>query len=396
MTPMDTRHSILPRYLKMQLPQGQSAFLWGARQTGKSTYLKSHYPDSICYNLLKNDEYVRFVKAPERLREEVLSLSPAEYQFPIIIDEIQKIPELLDEVHYLIENSPAYFILCGSSARKLKRLGVNLLGGRAWRYEFYPLVYPEIPDFDLLRALNHGLIPAHYLTDNWEKSAKAYVNSYLKEEIQAEGLVRNLRAFANFLDVAAFSNGELINYSNIASDCGVDSKTVKEYYQILVDTLLGNYLYPYKDTKKRKDFISVPKFYLFDVGITNRLMKRQIPELQGDIAGRAFEHYIFMELLAYRGLSDLEFDISFWRVQSGLEVDFILGDGEVAIEVKINDNLKKSNLKGLLAFQQSYNPKKTIIVNTSPRRRKLTDDGQDIDVYPWREFLESLWAGLII
>lgn len=285
--------------------------------------------------------------------------------------------------------------MCGSSARKLKRLGVNLLGGRAWRYEFYPLVYPEIPDFDLLRALNHGLIPSHYLTDDWEKSAKAYVNDYLKEEVQMEGLVRNLRAFANFLDVAAFCNGELINYSSIASDCGVDSKTVKEFYQILVDTLLGYYLQPYKSKKKRKDFVSTPKFYLFDVGVTNRLLKRSIPELRGDAAGRAFEHYILMELLAYRGLNEREFDICFWRVQSGLEVDFILGDGEVAIEVKINDNLKTSNLKGLHAFEE-YRPKKLIVVNTSPRPRKLTDHGMEISVYPWRYFLEKLWAGEII
>ncbi|MBX9587597.1 MAG: AAA family ATPase [Gammaproteobacteria bacterium] len=393
---MNTQHVILPRYLDLELPRKQSAFLWGARKTGKSTYLKTKFPESAYYNLLKNDVYIRLLKSPQLLREEVLSLDDASYQHPIIIDEIQKVPALLDEVHYLIENSPANFILCGSSARKLKRMDVNLLGGRAWRYEFYPLVYPEIPDFDLLRALNYGLIPSHYLADHWEKSAKAYVNDYLKEEIQAEALVRDLRSFANFLDIAAFSNGELINYTNIASDCGVDNKTVKEYYQILVDTLLGHYLYPYKENKKRKDLTRTPKFYLFDVGITNRLMKRQIAALQGDVAGRLLEHYILMELMAYRGLNNLEFEISFWRVQSGLEVDFILGDGEVAIEVKINDILKKSNLKGLHAFQESYRPKKSIVVNTSPRRRKLTDSGQDIDVYPWREFLEDLWAGKII
>lgn len=389
------QHDLLIRYLTMDLPEGQSAFLWGARKTGKSTYLKTRYPNAISYNLLKNDVYIRLLKNPERLREEILALNNADYKHPIIIDEIQKVPALLDEIHYLIENSPAYFILCGSSARKLKNLGVNLLGGRAWRYEFYPLVYSEIPNFDLLRALNHGLIPSHYLVDNWQRSAKAYVNDYLKEEIQTEGLVRNLKAFANFLDVAAFSNGELINYSNIASDCGVDSKTVKEFYQILVDTLLGYYLYPYKGKKKRKDFINTPKFYLFDVGVTNRLLKRSIPELRGDAAGRALEHYILMELMAYRGLNDLDFDISFWRLHNGLEVDFILGDGEVAIEVKINDNLKTSNLKGLHAFAQ-YHPKKMIVVNTSPRPRKLTDSGAEILVYPWRDFLEKLWGGEII
>lgn len=386
----------LKRYLTMDLPPGQSTFLWGARKTGKSTYLKSHYPNAIYYDLLKNDVYMRLLKNPERLREEVLSLSEEALEQPIIIDEIQKVPALLDEVHYLIENSPAYFILCGSSARKLKRMDINLLGGRAWRFEFYPFVYPEIPDFDLLKALNTGLIPSHYFASHWKKTAKAYVNDYLKEEIKNEGLVRNLASFANFLDVAAFSNGELINYSNIASDCGIDNKTVKDFYQILVDTLLGYYLHPFKNKKMRKDTISTPKFYLFDVGITNRLMKREIPELRGDIAGKAFEHYILMELFAYRGLNDLEFDISFWRVQSGLEVDFILGNAEVAIEVKINDNIKKSNLKGLHAFIETYHPKKAIVINTSPEPRKLTDDGKIIDVYPWRVFLEKLWAGEII
>lgn len=391
---MATTH--FTRYLKMDLPEKQSAFLWGARKTGKSTYLKECYPSAVTYNLLLSDVYLRLIQAPYLLREEVLALSPEACQQPIIIDEIQKVPALLDEVHNLIENSPASFILCGSSARKLKRLGVNLLGGRAWRYEFYPLVYPEIPDFDLLRALNYGLIPSHYLASNWEKATKAYINDYLIEEIQNEGLVRNLAAFANFLDVAAFSNGELINYSNIASDCGVNNKTVKEYYQILVDTLLGYYVEPFKNVKKRKDFVSTSKFYLFDVGITNRIMKRQIPELRGDIAGRAFEHFIFMELMAYRGLNDREFDIQFWRVPSGLEVDFILGNGEIAIEVKINDNLRKSNLQGLHAFAESFKPKKSIVVNTSPNPRKLTDGGHVIDVLPWRHFLEMLWAGEII
>ena len=189
-----------PRYLKMRLPSGQSAFLWGARKTGKSFYLKRHFPDSVCYDLLETDLYFRLLKEPHLFREEVLALSEAALSHPIIVDEIQKIPVLLDEVHWLIENSAAYFILCGSSARKLKNTGVNLLGGRAWRYEFFPLVYPEIEQFDLLQALQRGLIPSHYHAKNWSKTARSYVNDYLKEEIKAESLVRNLAAFAQFLD----------------------------------------------------------------------------------------------------------------------------------------------------------------------------------------------------
>lgn len=385
------------RYLKLNLPKGQSAFLWGARKTGKSFYLKKHFPESKFYNLLETDLYFRLLKEPHLLREEILALDKKQLSLPIIIDEVQKIPKLLDEVHYLIEEAHVSFILCGSSARKLRREGVNLLGGRAWRYEFFPLVYPEIPNFDLLHALNYGLIPTHYTAKHWSKTTKAYINDYLKEEIKEEGLTRHLRAFAQFLDVAGYSNGEMLNYSNISRDCGIDSKTVKEYYQILCDTLLGYFLYPYKDKVKREDLVATPKFYFFDVGLVNRLKERSIKALKGKEAGEAFEHYIFMELNAYRGLNDLEFPITFWRTQSGEEVDFILGEGEVAIEIKISEEIRKEDLKGLLSFQEQYHPKKTLLVNTSPRRRKIKGVGeQDIDVIPWKDFLDMLWSGKII
>lgn len=325
-----------------------------------------------------------------------MALSEEELSYPIIIDEVQKIPILLDEVHWLIENSPAYFILCGSSARKLKREGVNLLGGRAWRYEFFPLVYPEIPEFDLLHALNYGLIPSHYAALHWTKTVKSYVNDYLKEEIKAEGLVRNLRTFAQFLDFAAFSNGETLNYSNIARDCGVDAKTIKEYYQILVDTLLGYYIYPYKDKIKREDLVASPKFYFFDVGIVNQLKKITLPELKGIEAGGAFENYILMELWVYRALNEKEFDIHFWRTNSGLEVDFVLGKAEIAIEVKISNTIASSDIRGLITFQNEYKPKSAFVVSTVQRARKLTlPDGQGIEILPWRTFLEMLWNGKI-
>lgn len=389
--------TIYKRYLNLALPQGQSAFLWGARKTGKSTYLAKHFPNSFYYNLLKTNEFFRLLRQPHLLREDVAALTKEQLKHPIIIDEVQKIPELLDEVHLLIETTPAYFILCGSSARKLKRVGVNLLGGRAWRYEFYPLVYPEITDFDLLHALNHGLIPSHYLTMHWNKTIKAYVQDYLKEEIKEEGLVRNLRAFAEFLEAAAFSNGELINYKNIAADCGVDAKTVKEYYQILVDTLLGYYLYPYTRKSKRSNITSTPKFYLFDVGVVNHLMKRTIGALKGNIAGNAFEHYILMELIGHRGLCDLEHQICFWRTANGLEVDFILGHAEVAIEVKVSSDIKRTDIKGLLAFQEEYQPKRCIVVCTTERKRLLTINGkQKVEILPWQDFLNELWQGKIM
>lgn len=386
-----------PRYLKMLLPKGQSTFFWGARKTGKSFYLKRHFPNSILYDLLETDLYFKLLKSPHLLREEILSFSEEALQYPIIINEIQKIPPLLDEVHWLIENSSAYFILCGSSARKLKREGVNLLGGRAWRYEFFPLVFPEIKEFDLLHALNYGLIPSHYSAKYWNKTVRAYVNDYLKEEIKAEGLVRNLRSFAQFLDIAAFSNGELLNYANLSRDCGVDAKTIKDYYQILVDTLVGYYIYPYKNKIKREDLVATPKFYFFDVGIVNLLKKRVIPELKGIEAGGAFENYILMELWAYRALNEKEFDIHFWRTSSGLEVDFILGDAEVAIEVKISNAVSSKDIHGLISFQKEYKPKAAFVVSTVSRLRKLSlPDGQSIDIMPWRTFLDMLWKGKVI
>lgn len=385
------------RHLKLELPPGQSAFLWGARKTGKSTYLEDAFPHSVRYDLLKTDIHIQLAKEPYRLREELLVLSKDLLQWPVIIDEIQKVPALLDEVHWLIENAKIGFILCGSSARKLKRGAANLLGGRAWGYNFYPLVYPEIPNFDLLRALNNGLIPSHYLMQNARRPLKAYVQDYLLQEIQGEGLVRNLPTFARFFDAVGFTHGELTNFSNIARECGVNSKVVKDYYQILVDTLLGYFIYPYAKRKGRQVIQSVPKFYLFDTGVANILTQKRINGLKGVDAGKSFEHFILMELLAYRGLEDRDFDITFWRTKTGLEVDFILGDAEIAIEVKISESINKSDLRGMSAFQEEFNPKKSYVVCPAPRPRKIKlSSNAEVIVHPWELFLQQLWAGEII
>lgn len=385
------------RLLKLDLPPKQSAFLWGARKTGKSTFLKDFFSRSIRYDLLEADLNLRLLKAPNILREEILLLDKKQLKNPIIIDEIQKIPALLDEVHWLIENKGASFILCGSSARKLKRAGVNLLGGRAWRYEMFPLTYKEIPDFDLLKALNTGLIPSHYLSSNFKKSLKAYILDYINEEVKAEGLVRNLPAFARFIDSLAFSNGELTNYSNIASDCAVDSKTVKEYYQILIDTHLGYYIQPFSKKVGRDIINSVPKFYLFDVGVSGYLTKRTINDLRGESSGHAFEHFILMELIAYRGYKDLDFEINFWRTKTGLEIDFVLAKGEVAIEVKISDKISKRDLKSLIAFSKEHKVKKSMLVCNEKRPRRIEiNDKNYIDVLPWKMFLNMLWGNEIL
>ncbi len=382
------------RLAQLKIPAHQSAFLWGARKTGKSTFLHAHFQKSIWYDLLKTDELRRLMVSPHLLREELLAASKEELKHPVIIDEIQKVPALLDEVHWLIENEKISFILCGSSARKLKRGAANLLGGRAWRFHFYPLVYKEIPDFDLIRALNHGLLPSHYLSEQPSKMLRAYISDYLHEEIQAEGLVRNLPGFARFIELAGFCNGQLLNYANIARDCAIDAKTVKEYFQILQDTLVGYLIQPYSKKAKRDLISATPKFYLFDVGVANYLSKNKIETLEGLSAGNAFEHFILMELTAFLGLHESDDPIHYWRSKTGYEVDFILNDGHCAIEVKLNSNPSLSDLKGLRAFCHDHKPRHAVVVCTAPRRRLLgTENGVKIEAVPWQMFLKALWGG---
>lgn len=272
-----------------------------------------------------------------------------------------------------------------------------LLGGRTWRFNFYPLVYKEIKHFDLVRAMNHGLLLSHYLSDQPSRMLRAYVSDYLIEEIQAEGLVRNLPKFARFMDLVGFSHGELLNYANIARDCAIDAKTVKEYYQILIDTLLGYFIYPFHQKAKRELIQSVPKFYLFDMGVANYLSKRKIEVLKGDLAGNAFEHFILMELIAYLGLHELDEPINFWRSKTGLEVDFVLNRGKIAIETKISTVPDLSDLRGLCAFCEDYQPQHALVVCQAPRKRVLTKINKTtIEILPWQEFLENLWNKVYI
>lgn len=377
-----------------EIPPHQSLFLLGARNTGKSTFLRQKCPESLYYDLLKGEEYMELVARPWLLREKILAESKTKLQLPIIIDEIQKIPGLLDEVHWLIENKRLSFILCGSSARKLRHGSANLLGGRAWDLKFFPLVYKEIPNFDLLRALNHGLLPINYLSNNPQRNLNAYVNLYLKEEIQEEGIVRNLQGFARFLEVSALCNTEMLNYANIARDTGIDAKTVKSHFQILNDTLIGYLVDPFILKQKRDLITATPKFYMFDTGVANYLGNKKIESLRGYEAGKAFEQYIFMELMAYIGMKGLNERIEYWRSKSGLEVDFVLRRGDVAIEVKLSDLPTKEHLHGLIAFCEDYSPKHAIVVCKARQKRKLEiKPNLIIDILPWQDFLDKLWLG---
>jgi len=384
----------IKRILDVRLPGGQSAFLWGARKTGKSTYLKEKFPDSIVYDFLKTDLFFEFSKKPSLLRERLLAKEESALKKPVILDEIQKVPQLLDEVHWLIENKGLRFVLCGSSARKLKKGHANLLGGRAWRYELFPLVSQEIGEIDLLRALNHGLIPLHYLQNNEDckKSLAAYVQDYLREEVFAEGLTRNIPAFSRFFDALGYSHGEITNYCNIARECGVDSKTVKEYYQILIDTLLAIRVEPFKKRQSRQVITKASKYYLFDVGIAGYLTKRHIAEQKGTEFGKAFEHFLLMEIVAFRSYANKDFPINFWRTKSGLEVDFVLGACEVAIEIKGSGYVDKRDIYGLDAFTEASSPKKSILV-CNEKEKGLHGK---IEIVPWKIFLHELWSGKIL
>lgn len=383
---------IIKRLIRIELPEKRSAFLWGPRKTGKTTYLKSVFPGSLTYDLLKTELFFDLAKRPALLREQLEAVDPERLRDPIIIDEVQKVPQLLDEIHGLIEDKGLRFVLCGSSARKLKRGKANLLGGRAWRYEMHPLVFAEVKDIHLLNALNRGMIPGHYLSENAGRSLQAYVQDYLKEEVFNEGLTRNIPAFSRFLDAVGYSHGELTNYANIARDCGVDAKTVKEYYQILVDTLLGTMIEPFKKKQERQVISKAGKFYLFDVGVAGAVTKRRLVEERGEPFGKAFEHFMVTEILAHRSYTGLNYDVNFWRTKTGLEVDLVLGGGEIAVEVKGSSRPDSADFRPLKTFIQDHRPKKAFLVCTDrvPRLH------ESIHVLPWRDFLGMLWSGTIL
>ena len=379
------------RALPLPPRPSETFFLWGPRQTGKSTLLKSLYPDAVWIDLLKTDEQVRYASRPALLREE-LEAEPAGRL--IVIDEVQKAPGLLDEVHWLIENRKRVFALSGSSARKVRRSHANLLGGRAVRYEMFGLTSSEIgSEFDLVRALNHGLLPRHYLSSTPERLLRSYVNDYLKEEVLAEGLSRNLPAFTTFLAAAALSDGELVSFATIARECGVSAPAVKGWFEVLVDTLLGDFLPAFTKRPKRR-VIGAPKFYFADVGVVNHLAKRGRMEPGSALFGKAFESWVRHELRAYSSYRERFFDLSYWRLASGIEVDFVVDDMVAAVEAKATPRVKSDDLNGLRQIRIDHPKlKERFVVSLEPKAR-VTEDG--IVVLPWRVFVERLWGDELI
>lgn len=314
---MDNKE-LIKRIQQIGLPPKHSAFLWGPRKTGKTTLLRQQFPRACWIDLLDYDLFLSLSQRPTRLRQ----ILEAQASKTVVIDEVQKIPHLMDEIHWLIENRGFRFILSGSSARKFRRGKGNLLGGRAWRFELYPFVTKELKDLNLDKALVSGLLPSHYLLSDSAMELKAYVHDYLKEEIQAEALTRNLPAFSRFLQSAALTNGMLLNYSNAARETGVSVKTIREYYYILEDTLIGRQVLPWKKSKKRR-LIETSKFFFFDIGIVSALLNYLSLTPGTREYGRAFEHFILQECWAYRHYSRLDFPIVFWRTASGAKVDII-------------------------------------------------------------------------
>jgi len=378
--------NIKDRFLNIELPPKRSAFLWGPRKTGKTYWINKHFADSILIDLLKTDLFADYASHPSLLRERY-----QEHKGLIILDEIQMVPDLLNEIHWLIENTDVSFLMTGSSARKLRRGHANLLAGRAWRYTMAPLTWAETEGFDLEQIVISGLLPPHFLSPDPIRDLRSYVADYLKEEIAVAAVTQNIPAFAEFLRVAALTSGELLNYTNVGRETGVSAKVVRNYFQILEDTLLGFRVPPWRRVKNRR-LIETEKFYLFDVGVANYLARR-MPKIGTPEFGHSFEHYILMELKAYQAYRNPELDIRYWRTSTGFEVDFILGEMNVAIEVKGTQRIHRGHTRGLKALLEENSVGRAIIVSLEKQPKRLESS---LEVLPWQLFLEALWSGELV
>ncbi|MBI2335186.1 MAG: ATP-binding protein [Deltaproteobacteria bacterium] len=364
----------------------KSFFLFGPRSTGKSTLIHQKLgAHALIIDLLESDLYLRLLQHPQELENFVLGVAPKQHY--IVIDEIQKVPELLNEVHRLIEKHKIRFLLTGSSARKLKNQNTNMLAGRAWMAHLFPLSWCEISSFNLQRYLQYGGLPHVYLSQAPEEELRAYVQTYLYEEIKAEGLVRKIPAFARFLEVAALGNGQLLNFTEIGNDANMAPSTIREYYSVLEDTLLGYLLHPWTKSKKRKA-IQTAKFYFFDIGVVHALTKAIALDRHSDKYGNAFEHFIGMELRAYLDYSRKFDDLCFWRSINGQEVDYVVGQ-HTAIEIKATTKVTEKHLKGLKALAEEGVFREFLLVSQDPRSQKIGE----IRCLPWEIFLKNLWEG---
>lgn len=384
------------------VPESRSLLIFGPRATGKSTLVNSFIKlqkHSLIYDLLKSEEFLRFNSNPAIFRKEVISAIPNNGILHVHVDEVQKVPPLMNEIQFLIEGYPnkVRFILSGSSARKLKRFGSNLLAGRAWEYHLYPFTLVELgKDFDLNEALQWGTIPsvATLATANEKKETlTSYVSTYLREEIQAEALTRRLDAFHRFLEAAAFCNGELINMSDVSREASISRKTVIEYYKILEDTLVGFFLPSWGHNISRKELVEHGKFYFFDTGIISALNKRLTSSLEpaNPLYGRVFEHFCILEFMRLHSYKRTEHKLGFFRTRGGLEIDLIQEKhGQIrAIEIKSTSNINSSHTKGLNVFAEEFPNAELIIVCNAPHPIQIGK----VKCVPFANFLSNEWEG---
>ncbi len=363
----------------------RSLFLLGPRQTGKSTLLRHLFPDALYIDLLTSEVFRQFSSAPETLRHAI-----NDHQL-VVIDEIQKLPNLLDEVQHLIDTRGTRFLLTGSSARKLRRGRANLLGGRAFFLSLHSLVSTEIGFERIDELLQRGGLPG--IVDSplsWE-ALKAYTGTYLREEIQAEALTRSIGNFARFLDVAAHFNGAQINYTKIGRDSEVPPRTVRDFVGILQDTLILHVLPPFRASPTRK-LTATDKVYFFDIGVANALCGRRSLHQGSAEYGTALEQLVFLELRAAIDYLRLDTRLAYWRTLTGVEVDFLVGD-ELAIEVKSTRRVGPSDLRSLRAIGKDLTLRQRLLVCREPYQRR-TEDG--IDIMPVQTFCKRLWQGALL
>ncbi len=371
----------------------KSVFLFGPRATGKSTWIQQRFPGATLYDLLSTAEALRLSREPGALYNEVRALPPGTW---VVIDEIQKVPALLDEVHRLMEITGLKFILSGSSARKLRRGGFNLLAGRARVLNLFPLVSAEMSfDADIRNVLVHGTLPLAVTGDDPVSYLTAYTETYLQEEVRAEALTRDIGGFSRFLEIAARQNGQVTNMSGISRDAGVSRQTVQNYFEILVDTLIGRWLPPWKLKRSTKQ-VSHPKFYLFDPGVARALSGRLPYPPMPEELGPLLETYLFHEMRACIDYNNLFYPLFFWRSYSGVEVDFMVEDrdGFIAIEVKASNAWSRRFNRGLHRIREEIGPDKVRCCGVYLGERKAFWD--DVEVFPVIEFLQRLWAGELL
>ena len=378
------------RQLELPTDSLTSFFLWGVRQSGKTTLLKERYPHALFVDLLQGEQFDRYRRQPQRLRQE-LQVNPSVRPSRVVIDEVQRVPELLNEVHWLIENERLAFAICSSNARRLRRGGVNLLGGRALSYRLHGLSAYELRgEVNLVRLLNRGFVPRIYDSTRWRDYLDAYVYDYLTTEVANEAELRNVPAFTEFLSSAAIADTEIVNFKNVAADCGVSSQTVKNYYEILVDAMHGDWLPSFRRRPKRR-VTHMPKFYFSDVGVVNVLARRNELERESISFGHAFESWVFHELQTYLEYTKIREPIAYWRLSTGSEVDFIIGDMRVAIEAKATRRTATRHFKGLRELVKDHPEVSRRILVCSEDTSFVTDD--HIEVLSEADFVMRLWEG---